>query len=226
MSRTAYHHGALRMELLRTGLELARQGGPAAVILREAARQLQVSPTAAYRHFADKQALLLGVRREALGLLGQQMLDTAAHTAEAGSPLLHFRALGQGYVEFALAEPGLFRTLAAPGVVVQPGQAPEGRDPFALLAADLDALAATGLLPAARRPRADAVAWAAVHGLAVLLLDGLLDRDDAAALTSCTLDAVAFGLLAPARAEPRQGDDEGDPATATPARHTVDSRVP
>ncbi|MDP9461160.1 MAG: TetR/AcrR family transcriptional regulator, partial [Actinomycetota bacterium] len=106
----------------------ARPGGPAAVVLREAARQVQVSPTAAYRHFADKQALLLAVRREALGLLGERMLDTADRAGTDLGPLLHFRALGQGYVEFALAEPGLFRTLAAAGVVVQPGLAPEGHD--------------------------------------------------------------------------------------------------
>ena len=160
-------------------------------MLREAARRLEVSPAAGYRHFADREALLLAVRSEALGALGLRMLE-AARTSE---PLAHFRGLGEGYVRFALEEPGLFRTTAAPGVLVRPGQAPEGRDPFALLAAALDRLVAAGLLPADRRLHADAVAWSAVHGLAVLLLDGLLPPEDADALLDRTLDAVAFGLL-------------------------------
>lgn len=191
MTRGRYHHGALREALVATGVELARAGGPAAVVVREAARRLQVSPAAGYRHFADRDALLLAVRHEALGLLGLRMLATA----DSPDPLLHFRGLGQGYAQFALDEPGLFRTFAAPGVVVRPGQAPPGRDPFGLLSEALDRLADAGLLPADRRRHADAVAWSAVHGLAVLLLDGLLPQQDAAELLDRTLDAVAFGLL-------------------------------
>jgi AcrR family transcriptional regulator len=142
VTRGSYHHGALREALVATGLELARAGGPAAVVVREAARRVQVSPAAGYRHFADRDALLLAVRHEALGLLGARMLATA----DSPDPLLHFRGLGQGYVHFALDEPGLFRTFAAPGVLVRPGQAPPGADPFALLSDALDRLVTAGLL--------------------------------------------------------------------------------
>ena len=191
MTRASYHHGALREALVATGVELARSGGPGAVVVREAARRLQVSPAAGYRHFADRDALLLAVRSEALGLLALRMLASA----DSSDPLLHFRGLGEGYARFALEEPGLFRTVAAPGVVVRPAQEAPGRDPFGLLSAALDRLVEAGLLPAERRPHADAVAWAAVHGLAVLLLDGLLPQHDAAVLLDRTLETVAFGLL-------------------------------
>lgn len=191
VTRTRYHHGQLREALVATGLELARTGGPSAVVLREAARRLEVSPAAGYRHFSDREELLLAVRREALGALGLRMLDAA----RAADPLARFRGLGEGYVRFALEEPGLFRTTAAPGVLVRPGQAPEGRDPFRLLSAALDDLVHAGRLSAGRRAGADAVALSAVHGLAVLLLDGLLPQADAEALLARTLDAVAFGLL-------------------------------
>lgn len=191
MTRTSYHHGRLREALVETGVELARADGPAAVVLREAARRLHVSATAAYRHFADRQDLLAAVRGEALALLAQRMLDTA----DPADPLLYFRGLGQAYVDFALTEPGLFRTLATTGVPVPPGPVPPDRDPFGLLGAALDDLVTAGLLPAERRPHADGVAWSAVHGLSVLLLDDLLPRDQATALTDRTLEAVAFGLL-------------------------------
>jgi AcrR family transcriptional regulator len=173
------------------GVELARADGPAAVVLREAARRLEISPAAAYRHFHDKQDLLLAVRREALSALGQRMVDSACRS----DPLLRFRDLGETYVRFALDEPGLFRTLAAPGVPVGPGQAAADPDPFGLLSRALDDMVDGGVLRAGRRPHADAVAWAAVHGLAALLIDGLLPRHDAGVLIDRALDVVANGLL-------------------------------
>ncbi|MGC1566066.1 MAG: hypothetical protein WA794_08620, partial [Trebonia sp.] len=44
--------GAVRDGLVAAGLELARAGGPEAVVLREATRMVGVVPNAAYRHFA------------------------------------------------------------------------------------------------------------------------------------------------------------------------------
>jgi len=60
--RKTFRHGDLRNALLTAGLEMARVGGPDAVILREATRQASVSPNAAYRHFANQSALLDAVR--------------------------------------------------------------------------------------------------------------------------------------------------------------------
>jgi AcrR family transcriptional regulator len=56
--RRTYRHGDLRRSLLEAGIAMARQGGPDAVVLREATRQAGVVPNAAYRHFASQQALL------------------------------------------------------------------------------------------------------------------------------------------------------------------------
>ena len=53
-TRSTYRHGDLRRALLEAGIELARQGGPEAVVLREATRRAGVVPNAAYRHFASR----------------------------------------------------------------------------------------------------------------------------------------------------------------------------
>lgn len=207
--RAAYHHGQLRAALVATATELARAGGPDAVVLREAARRVSVSPTAAYRHFQDREDLLLAVREAALRGLAQSMRDQDDGTsrrseAAADAALLHFRALGQGYVAFALAEPGLFRTISVlpTGRQPPPLPAPE-HDPLALLARALDRLVDVGVLDQTQRAHADAVAWSAVHGLSMLLLDGLLPDEnagqfppaDADVLIARVLDVVAFGLL-------------------------------
>src|SRR6202012_6191663 len=67
--RTTFRHGDLRRALLEVGMELARAGGPEAVVLREATRRAGVAPNAAYRPFSSHRDLLQAVRAAALALL-------------------------------------------------------------------------------------------------------------------------------------------------------------
>src|SRR6202008_4359284 len=75
--------GAVRDGMLAAGVELARAGGPGAVVLREAARMVGVVPNAAYRHFADRDELLAAVCAEALGELAGRMADDVARVRGA-----------------------------------------------------------------------------------------------------------------------------------------------
>src|SRR5487761_1109452 len=65
--------GAVRDGLVAAGLELARKGGPDAVVLREATRMVGVVPNAAYRHFADRDELLAAVCAAAMHELSARM---------------------------------------------------------------------------------------------------------------------------------------------------------
>src|ERR1700754_4163031 len=67
--RDTFRHGDLRRALLDAALEMARQGGPQAIVLREATRQAGVVPNAAYRHFANQNDLLAAVRSECIAKL-------------------------------------------------------------------------------------------------------------------------------------------------------------
>src|SRR5918995_4571610 len=109
--------GAVRAALIAAGVELARSGGPDAVVLREVTRMVGVVPNAAYRHFAHRDALLAAVRDEALRELAGHMADGMSrvrpgpHTPTGAQ--LRLRAVGQAYLEFARTEPGLFDTAFA-----------------------------------------------------------------------------------------------------------------
>lgn len=181
--RATYRHGDLRRALIEAGLELARDGGPDAVVLREATRRAGVVPNAAYRHFASRDELLHEVRAAALAAVGTAMQRelTAIHatSAPAEAARAQLRAVGVGYLRFAAAERGLFRTaFSRPTADPQPSPpgtiGPRDLNPFVLLGTALDALVAAGLLPSERRPGAEYLAWSAVHGLAMLLIDGPL----------------------------------------------------
>lgn len=207
-ARAGYHHGDLRRALIATGVELARDRGPSAVTVREAARRIGVSPSAAYRHFAAHSDLLGAVAAASLQELAARMRAAIATVPPTDEPrfdaLSRFRAVGLAYVEFALSSPGLFRTAYFAGVpVVAPtdDDAAEADHPMRLLAETLDELVAVGTLAPEQRRHADAAAWSGVHGLAVLVLDGMLapDGTDRQALIDSTLDMIGIGLCAPAR---------------------------
>src|SRR5436305_14923769 len=68
-ARSTYRHGDLQRALLNAGIQLARDGGPDAVVLREATRRAGVVPNAAYRHFENREALVQAVRAAALAAL-------------------------------------------------------------------------------------------------------------------------------------------------------------
>src|SRR3954462_15106324 len=81
--RGSYHHGDLANALTTAATQLARDGGPEAVVLREAARKVGVSATAAYRHFAGYDDLIHAVKECA-----QDDLAEAMRTELAASPSL------------------------------------------------------------------------------------------------------------------------------------------
>ncbi|GAA4098371.1 TetR/AcrR family transcriptional regulator [Nonomuraea soli] len=211
MKRETYRHGNLRQALLEAGIELAREGGPDAVVLREATRRAGVVPNAAYRHFADRNALVHAVSLAAMAELARTMeaeqADRLARRAAgdanaAEEARARFRAVGTGYLRFARTEPGLFRAaFFVPGDMVEaelPVSAGEGGlTPFQLLGAALDELVACGLMPAGRRPGAEFLAWSSVHGLAVLLIDGPLRGlapEQAEDATELLIDMIERGL--------------------------------
>ena len=181
-TRSTYRHGDLRRVLLEAGIALAQTGGPDAIVLREATRRAGVVPNAAYRHFASRMELLQAVRMAALSRLARSIeTELDAVGADLGPVELaraSLRAVGLGYLHFALNETGLFRTVFTESHEwgsPNPAKAgSSGLNPFQLLGVALDRMVEAGVLPAARRHGAEFLAWSAVHGLAMLIIDGPL----------------------------------------------------
>jgi len=192
--------------LLDAAIQLARSGGPEAVTLREATRRAGVVPNAAYRHFANRMDLLHAVRAVALSAMAAAMEADLSAISPSQAPAdiarAGLRAIGTGYLRYARSEPGLFRTAFA--VPVHPGNTPQadkaggsGLNPFQLLGAALDRMVKAGIMPPGRRPGAEYLAWSAVHGLAMLVIEGPLhamDPQRVDALLPRLLDMVEQGL--------------------------------
>ena len=181
--------GAVRDGLIAAGLELARAGGPDAVVLREATQMVGVVPNAAYRHFADRDELMAAVSTAAMRELAARMAAGVARVrGKYGDPAAarrRLRAIGTAYLDFAQEEPGLFATaFAVPqqhAYGAPDGEAGQERTPLGHLRAALDELVDAGVLAPRRRDGIEYPIWSAVHGLAVLSGQGpLRDVPDAA----------------------------------------------
>ena len=166
-SDDAYHHGDLRAACLLAARQLLEEDGSAALSVRAVARRAGVSPTAPYRHFAERDALVSAVAAEGYRELAGQL--AAAHPSPATPDDL--AAVALAYVRFALDHPAMFRLMFA-----------EPCDPSSEDRAVATAVISEYVGGIVRRafPGADPDAmstgvWALVHGLAFLHLDGKLD---------------------------------------------------
>ncbi len=207
--KRGYHHGDLRNALVRAAAELAATGGPDAVTIRGAAREVGVTPTAAYRHFENQADLLEAARALAMDGMVAAMAVYLDRVPTEGDPvsraLERLRSTGRGYIRFALDEPGVFRTCFTGGLRADDQRGMGEPAPYLLLGEMLDELVAVGYLAPEDRPGAEAGPWAAVHGLAMLLIDGpLADLGEAERETAVarTLELVTRGLATGPRGRP------------------------
>ncbi|WP_254290123.1 TetR/AcrR family transcriptional regulator [Sphingomonas liriopis] len=174
MMRGGYHHGDLRRALITEGLRLLAERDVDLLSLREVARGVGVSATSVYRHFPDKDALMTALAMEGLDLLGAAQRRAGEG---AGGGRASFAAIGRAYVRFALANPALFRLIfASPALASEKEKGDYMPEAGALLRdnAIIEATRAGG------DPDIHAKsAWALVHGLAMLMLDGQIPPDEA-----------------------------------------------
>ena len=191
IERPTYHHGDLRNALVQAALELVEESGVDSFSLREASRRVGVSASASYRHFRDRYALLRAVAEDGFERLAAQMQQDAA---EARAPLegaeaavAAFSAMGRAYVRFAVRHQAQFRVMFGPWArdgqtatcSVTGGDDVCGRSSHDALVGILDDLVRSGALEAAARAQIELVAWAPMHGLARLMIDGQIPADDA-----------------------------------------------
>jgi AcrR family transcriptional regulator len=171
-SRRSYRHGNLPAALLAAARQILDENGLQAVGLRETARRVGVSATAAYRHFTSKEDLLASVAAE-----GFHELAAAMESASRGANPLS-RA-GLAYIEFADQNRGLFRLMFGP-VLAERTKYPT----LQAATAGVEALLLRGVADLDQRPLNDNLAamaaWGLVHGLSHLIVDGFFPAARAA----------------------------------------------
>jgi AcrR family transcriptional regulator len=164
----------LRDTLVKAATVLIARKGPQGFSLREVARRARVSEAAPYWHFADREALLAAVAERGFVEMTKGMMEVWARVVDPGERL---RALGIGYVRFALAHPSYLRVMfgsEVPDKAAHPSLKEAGERTFELLVQAIAECQAVGQARAGDPVELAVAAWSIVHGLAALLVDGRL----------------------------------------------------
>ncbi len=179
MKKRNYHHGQLRSALIETAAEMIDQGGLAKLTMRSLGQRLGVSRTAPYRHFADKTALLCAVAAHGFDQLTRRY--RRINQDVSWDPMTRLKKIGLAYLEFALTNPGPYRLMFGHEITRQ------HRTPELLAAAEKtysEFLKAVEAFSESFDMTGDDIvlvattAWAMVHGLATLLMDGQINTSD------------------------------------------------
>jgi AcrR family transcriptional regulator len=200
--RRTYHHGDLRQSLIHAGLELLQLEGAQALTLRAVARRASVSQTAPYRHFRDRRALVGAVAQQAFARMGEAIQRAVQH-GEPGLPALR-RGLA-AYVRFAVAHQAEYRVMFGAELVGRrdmPELSAAAHGVFGILRDGIASLQERGLLGGGDATDRAISAWATLHGLAMLALDGQTAVTGRS--IEALVDAASDVLLAGMDAAPRK----------------------
>src|SRR5882757_125264 len=158
-----YHHGDLRNGLLEAARVILEEESLSALTLRAVARKAGVSHAAPYRHFPNHEALLVELSVEGF----DELRDAIAEAAKAqGSESDKIATIGAAYMRFVAQRPALARLMFG-------GQLPN-RDQFPALGLKADAIG-TEIGNALHDSALGLAVWASVHGLAMLVLENVID---------------------------------------------------
>jgi AcrR family transcriptional regulator len=190
----SYHHGDLRAACLRAALELLEEDGAAGLSLRAVARRAGVAPSAPYRHYADRDALISAVA--AVGY--RELAGFLAAASPAPSTPEDLAAVAVAYVQFALQRPALFRMMFGEPCDRESGER------VAATAAITEYVAGIvrSCFPGADAESLAIALWAFVHGLAFLYLDGKFDASTTDAVPN-RVEAAVHALLTASRTDAR-----------------------
>jgi AcrR family transcriptional regulator len=187
-----YYGGDLRRDLLDAALRVVAAEGPAAVNLRALARELGVSHAAPANHFADKAAIFTAIAQEGFELLWQAVDQAVTEVPSDQPAAARLRSAGTAYMTFALTHRAHFEVMWRNDLLRRDdaGLHTAGEATFAQLMDAVAAAQADGWATVADQRTVAYLAWAAVHGLAVLWLNGPLQSQE-----DRSFDAVAASVL-------------------------------
>jgi AcrR family transcriptional regulator len=159
----AYHHGDLRNGLLASARAILEEESLAALTLRAVARRAGVSHAAPYRHFPNHEALLVELALEGFAELRAEIVEAARVEAPESDRIA---TIGAAYMRFVARRPAVARLMFGP-------QLPN-RENFPALGQAADAIG-NEIGEALHDPALGLAVWASVHGLAMLILENVID---------------------------------------------------
>lgn len=182
VSNHSYHREDLKSELIREGLSILDQEGYEGFSLRKVAKACNVSQTAPYRHFKNKDELIAGIMMEAMRAFNQSLEEAVLQYPD--DSVKQLKEIGVAYIRFFSKNPEYLRLLFSNDLFVkmsisshkkgeQDVCSPDSRlksgHPFATFYKAVENYAASSSNHSMERDELILYCWGLVHGISVLL---------------------------------------------------------
>ena len=200
--KQGYHHGDLKEALVQAATALVAKTGPRGFSLSQACRLANVSPSAFYRHFTEKDALLAEVARRGFDDLTTRL--QASRTDHCTSCAERLLAMATAYVEFSRSNPAIFRIMFASGIEklkYEELRASAG-NAFEQLLEEIQIAQNEQLLYPGDSEQFAMTVWSTAHGVAMLAVDSAKDErfsDLSIASVQAILKPTIDGLISDKR---------------------------
>ncbi|MEO1704966.1 MAG: TetR/AcrR family transcriptional regulator [Pseudomonadota bacterium] len=196
LKKSGYHHGDLRAGLIEATRRLVEEKGVDGFSVSEACRAAGVSTAAPYKHFKNKDEMVVAVVMEGM-MRFQDNMHAALEGIPEGSPD-RVRALGRQYVNFALTEPAIFRLKFGgyTDALEDENLDEAGQGTFNMVLEEVAKCLGESEITQEVRRRGF-VLWSVVHGLSFLLHDKKLAEMAGEATLDDLLGDLGDRILAP-----------------------------
>ncbi|MCP4134408.1 MAG: TetR/AcrR family transcriptional regulator [bacterium] len=100
MKSKSYHHGDLKNSLVKTGIEIISKEGIHNLSIRNVAQKNDVSHTATYRHFKNKEELIAAIAEQGVLMLAKEFDKVIKKHPD--DYITQLKEVGWAYIKFAL----------------------------------------------------------------------------------------------------------------------------
>ena len=109
MNTNNYHHGDVKNAIISAGIDIITEQGVQNLSIRNAAKRIGVSHTAPYRHFKNKEELLVAIAIKGFDILDQHIEKTLSNDGSSDSSALE--DMGRAYIQFAVSNSNYYRIM-------------------------------------------------------------------------------------------------------------------
>jgi len=167
----------LREALVVEGRKVFEEEGAKEISLRALARRLGVSEAAPFKHFSGKEELLAAIASSGFHELRDKRRKIAAREKNA---FARSRAMMNSYIQYAVSHEGLFNLMIGPRLAeFRAGEfGAAGLESFNMFSQAIQSLAIEHGWPKESLELLAHTAWGLEHGIAALLLAGVVPHKE------------------------------------------------
>lgn len=169
--RKERHREDLKTRILEAAKKLFVTEGYEATSIRKIAAEIEFSPTTIYLYYKDKTDIAYALHQEGFGLL-RERFSTLAYVDD---PFERLKAMGKGYIQFAIDHPDFYELMFILKEPMQYLQAhhpddewEEGERVFDALIETVEGCKARGYFHDIQAEEMAMLSWSVVHGLCSL----------------------------------------------------------